>query len=478
MSGFWNTAAIATSFGAIFSLAMVIPLNPSALYTTPSSKTDLSRKGPAVADHPKKHRKSAFRTAAQATGKGAVVTELSDLPSESLPAAQRNNRADDKRGPERQGAEQSKSDDAKADDIELQAAADYQQAIALANQGVVAFQQANKAKQAGELPKSLDFTRQEQLAWQESLQRLRAIPASSKIHEQALAKRAQYQQLLATATGKLEQANSEFLTHIITAAGVSPADVHITLCSIDAVPTAASPSDAAACRHHQGDQPMASPASLIKLPIAIALLHKADTDSISLSSDLYIEQRNFTEDAEGTKINIRETYSLQQVMAHMIDQSNNVATNQLIDYVGRDDIAEILTSLGYDDTYAGHKLAGDVIMPADAGTVGNKSTTDDITAMMVDVYSLETSKYIKLVDALLNQADLELAHAALKDLSPAITWLGEKTGQNDRVLATTFAMKVANERYAMTIAINYSGDTEGLQEIVRGVASHLLEAGL
>ena len=76
---------------------------------------------------------------------------------------------------------------------------------------------------------------------------------------------------------------------------------------------------------------MASPASLNKLPIAIALLHKADTDSISLSSDLYIEQRNFTEDAEGTKINIRETYSLQQVMAHMIDQSNNVATNQLID---------------------------------------------------------------------------------------------------------------------------------------------------
>ena len=164
-------------------------------------------------------------------------------------------------------------------------------------------------------------------------------------------------------------------------------------------------------------------------------------------------------------------------MGHMIDQSNNVATNQLIDYLGRDYIEQTLKQLGYTDTYAGHKLAGDQIMPVNAGTIGNYSSSHDITAMMVQIYRQETPEDEQLLKALVGQTDRELGYEALKGMGPAVLWLGEKPGQNKRVLATTLAMKIGEERYALTVALNYSGNTYALQQIIHGIAAHILETG-
>jgi len=361
------------------------------------------------------------------------------------------------------------------------AISEYKQAIAIANEAVVAYQ---SAKQASDPQDRLSFTRREYALWQAALQKLADVPESAANYAQATEKRSQYKILLATAKSKLVAGENAFLKTIVDSAGVAPKKVHITLCQIDSGQISRSGigqdtafADENSCRHHQGDSLLASPASLIKLPIAIALMDKVEQENRPLSTEIYIDPSNFTENAEGASIEIDREYPLAQVMVRMINESNNIATNQLIDYVGRDRIAKTMADRGHKDTLVDFKLAGDRILPPNPGTQSNQLTSNDLTAMMVQIYGLENPGDEELLKALLSQQDREIGHTALQDLDPAIAWLGEKTGQNDRLIGTTLAMKVGAERYALTVAIDYSGDIHGLQTIIRSIAKHLLEAG-
>ena len=383
--------------------------------------------------------------------------------------------------------------DSSAESVELSPKQQYQQAQKLANQAVKAFQSASKKAQS-----SLAHTRRERDLWQAALTSLASIPPDSALHSAAIAKQTQYQQLLATAESKIAKADSAFLTQIVEESGVRPDKVHVTLCQIDnpianvhigpvkllnpthssitAQTQVKSQINSQQCRHHQGDELLASPASLIKLPIAIALLQKVQTEGIDLSQKIQLDPGNFTENAEGATLQVGKSYSLDEIMAHMIDRSDNIATNQLIDYIGRDRLAPLLEEMGYVDTYAGHKLAGDRMMPTDMGDRANQTTTNDLTAMLVRTYSLQAPGEQSLPQALQAQTDKELAYQALQDIddqASAVQWLGEKTGQNAQLIGSALAMQIGTERYALTVAIDHSGDVQAVKAIVSGIANHL-----
>ena len=367
----------------------------------------------------------------------------------------------------------------------------FEQAIALANQAVSAFQSAKQ-----EPSNSLAHTRRERNLWKASLESLAAVPKSSAVYSEAAAKQSQYQQLLATAESKIATAESAFLGQIVKDAGLRPGRAHITLCQIDnprsnlhtgpekllnpahssitAKTQVKNQINGQQCRHLQGDKLLASPASLIKLPIAIALLQKASAEGIDLNQPVKIDPNNFTENAEGATLEVGKSYPLREIVARMIDRSDNIATNQLIDTIDRDSLAQILTDMGYTDTYAGHKLVGDRVMPKDPGDRINQTTTNDLTAMLVRTYSLQAPGDQSLLRALQGQTDRELGYQALQasDLK-GVQWLGEKTGQNQRVIGSTLAMQVGKERYALTVAIDHSGDAQAVREIIEAIALHL-----
>ncbi|MGB3788562.1 MAG: serine hydrolase [Phormidesmis sp.] len=434
MSGFWYTAVIATTASALFVIAGTLG--------TPREN---------IAS------KQAEQTANQATQKSSQAADLISAENEQKLA---------------QAAVIKKNTDR----------ANYEQAIELARQAVDAYQ---SAQASDNLEVALVFTRREKALWRDSIEKLSAIPRGVALYQQANDKKAQYKNLLATAEQKVLTADSAFLSDIVSDAQLSSEGVHITLCQIDAPsdPIKASTKaergslDPNTCRHYQGEQLLASPASLIKLPIAIALLDKAHSEDIDLDSKLYIDPDNFTENAIGATIEVDKEYSLVHVMSRMIDESNNIATNQLIDYVGREDIAKTLAKQGYQDTFVDHKLAGDRILPPNAGTQSNRITTDDITTMMVNTYRLSCPGDEALLQALLSQKDQELGYQALQEVGTAVEWMGEKTGQNDRLLGSTLAMKIDGKRYALTVAIDYSGDPVAIRDLVKGVASYLIESG-
>ncbi|MGC1307792.1 MAG: serine hydrolase [Phormidesmis sp.] len=381
---------------------------------------------------------------------------------------------------------QPNSDSADSESTDLE---NYRRAIELSDKAIAA---AQSAENADDNSRRLELIQQARASWQDALGKLAGIPKQSDLYERAVGKRIAYQQNLIAIEGKIAKANQTFLDDVIQDVGLDPAKLHITLCQLTSNSNSSLASVLAnraqlnesppqlnpqLCREHQGDQLLASPASLIKLPIAVALMAKVSAEHLDLNDKIFVDPNNFTETGGSAMIEVGNTYSLRQVMAQMIKESDNIATNQLIDYLGYDYINQAISQSDYPQTVVGHKLMGDQTMPVDFGDGNNQSTTQEITAMMAQVYSLTDPAHKEILRALSSQQDREIGYEALEDLGPKVKWVGEKTGQNDRVIGSTLAMDISEERYILTVAIDYDSDLFSLRQIISKIATYLSKNG-
>jgi beta-lactamase class A len=100
---------------------------------------------------------------------------------------------------------------------------------------------------------------------------------------------------------------------------------------------------------------------------------------------------------------------------------------------------------------------------------------DELTEMMRQIYQQQHPGDEVLIDDLASQYDTVLGYDGLKNT--AAIWLGEKTGQNSKVLGTTLAMKIADEYYVMSIALDYSGNERAIRQCVNDVAKYIAQQG-
>lgn len=299
-------------------------------------------------------------------------------------------------------------------------------------------------------------------SWQTAIDALEEIPEQSFLAAAVPEKLKIYQSKLATVAYQYDTARSKFLEKIAQQTGLPADHVRITVCHLDGE-----------CRRWYGDKPPASPASLIKVPIAIALMEKLEKDNITLETKIEVSRRNYTEDA--SDVWVGKAYTLRHILKRMINQSSNIATNQLIEYLGRDYINQFLAKRGYKVTRVNTKLVGERTYPADAGTGPNQMTTDEITEMMRQIFREQHPGDNVLIDALASQEDTVLGYDGLRD-SKAI-WLGEKTGQNSKALGTTVAFMVSDQVYVSTVVLNYSGNERALRRCINDIAKHITQQG-
>ncbi|MGG6297445.1 serine hydrolase [Leptolyngbya sp. AN02str] len=293
--------------------------------------------------------------------------------------------------------------------------------------------------------------------WSDAVRALREIPEDSFLGAQAAAKLDEYKDKLGVAAYRYDSARSGFLDAIAESTGRA-SDVHVTVCNLQRE-----------CRRLRGNEPPASPASLIKVPVAIALTQKLEEENIDIDTPMLVSPRNFTEDA--AKIWVGAEYPTRKVLLQMITHSSNIATNQLIDYMGTDYINQVLRDRGYRTTRVNTKLIGDNIAPAGLSGIPNQITTDELTDMMVGIYNNEHPGDDVILEGLVNQYDWDLAYEAIK--RPAV-WIGEKTGQNSKVLGTTAGVNIKGDRYVITVAINYTASEPAVKKVVKGIVDHLL----
>jgi beta-lactamase class A len=304
--------------------------------------------------------------------------------------------------------------------------------------------------------------KQVQELWGKAINNLEEISPHSLLASQTSNQIKQYKFSLSEINDELLDARSKILEQIRQESGLTR-QAMLTVCTLKRD-----------CVDLRGNQPPASPASLIKVPVAIALLHKIGEEKISLEQKVLVERGNFTEDA--SSIQARQSYSLKDLMGQMIDHSSNIATNQLIDYLGSDYINKYLESQGYKFTKVNFKLMGDRIMPWRPGTGRNRLTSNELTEMMVQVYNYEHPSSQVLIDALNRQYDRVIGYAGLQGL-PKTQWLGEKTGQNSRVIGTTVAAKINGEKYIITAIDNNTANVPQISTSVHKIAEYIVENG-
>ena len=327
--------------------------------------------------------------------------------------------------------------------VEQRANDNLQQAVRLANRAVETKRQQNQ---------SLKSSQQTQFLWHQALNNLQEVPQYSFLASLTASKTQEYRENLTAATSQVQQAKSDFLAAVARESGLS-GKASIGICRLSRE-----------CVNLRGDVPPVSPASLIKLPIAVALMQKVEKEKISLNNEVFVNSGNFTEDSS-TQILSPKNYPLQLLLEEMIDRSSNTATNQLIDYLGSDYINQFLENRGYQVTRVNFKLMGEKIMPANPGSGPNRLTANELTEMMVQIYNGETPGAKLLIETLNRQYDRALGFAALEGTKAQ--WLGEKTGQNSLVLGTTLAMSIDGEAYVMTVIDTRSSDLQMRQSIAK-----------
>lgn len=261
---------------------------------------------------------------------------------------------------------------------------------------------------------------------------------------------------------QLEEAQSSFLQEIAINSQLSES-AKITVCNLQDK-----------CRHLQGNIRPISGASLIKLPIAVALVHKLTTENIDLDTEIYLDEENMTEE-EVSALEGGYNYPLRQLLAETIINSSNSAPNQLIDYLSRDYINQVLESRGYQEIRVNSKFIGETTVPIDLGEIKNSLNADELTRMMVQIYNGEYPGDNILKTILGLQHDRELGFAALQ--GKKAQWLGEKTGQNSSVLGTTLAMKVAGKIYIVTVIDDGEYSEDAIRNSVGQISDYLESHG-
>jgi beta-lactamase class A len=199
-------------------------------------------------------------------------------------------------------------------------------------------------------------------------------------------------------------------------------------------------------------------------------MQKLHDEKINPETKILVTRGNWTEDAGKTWVGAE--YSLKAIMQDMISHSSNIATNQLIDYMGWDYINKVLRDRGYTTTAVRTKLVGQSTYPANLGNPPNFITTDELTDMMVGIYNQEHPGDNLIIDGLVNQYDLELGYEAVK--RPAV-WIGEKTGQNSKVLGSTTGVNIKGDRYVVTVTIDNTGSEPAVKTVIQGVVDYLVK---
>lgn len=335
--------------------------------------------------------------------------------------------------------------------IEQRANDNWRQALTLGAQ----------AASVGVSPNPTVNTREkEKYLWQQAIYNLEAVPSDSFLAEKTANKLKEYKRSLNSSSEQLNLTKSNFLDKIRKDSGLS-SKAMITVCNLRRE-----------CLDLNGDQPPASPASLIKVPIAVALMQKVSKENISLDTPVYVTGGNFTEDA--SDIRAKTPYPLKTLVGQMIDHSSNIATNQLIDYLGQPYINEVLQDDGYKTIRVNYKLMGDRIRPKNPGKGRNSLTSNELTDMMVSIYNYEYPNSDVLMEALARQKDHLLGYAALQELKEA-KWLGEKTGENSRALGTTLGLSIDSEVYVITVIDNRSGSDPQIRASINQLTKYLID---
>ena len=204
------------------------------------------------------------------------------------------------------------------------------------------------------------------------------------------------------------------------------------------------------------------PASMIKVFVLAKLMQDVNDEKISLDEKLELKTADLTSGSGvvngykiGTQIEIRKLAEL------MIAESDNTATNMIIDKIGIDEINKYLDENGYYDTQLNQKM----MQVTRRGRL-NSSSVEDLGTLFSRIYRHECVNPELddlMVTFLLRQKDSECFPAALPN------WrIAHKTGEIDRLYDDGGIFYGSDSDFILVIMNeNYSGRAETIEKMQR-----------
>lgn len=115
------------------------------------------------------------------------------------------------------------------------------------------------------------------------------------------------------------------------------------------------------------------PASLIKLPLAVAAAAAIEAGRLTWTSLVSLDERNMTPNDAPSPLQPGYVSTVDELVTLMLQRSDNVATNQLFDLLDRRRASEDLHRLGFSETFFRRKLSGALPLIDDPEANGRNS---------------------------------------------------------------------------------------------------------
>ena len=166
-------------------------------------------------------------------------------------------------------------------------------------------------------------------------------------------------------------------------------------------------------------------ASMIKLVVLAALFDKVAAGEIDLSAQVEVKASDLVSGTGTVQDDGTGTYELRELARRMIADSDNTATNVIVDLIGMDAVNEEASKLGLTGTVMARKMMD--VVAADQG-MRNRMTSDDAATILNLIASgkLVNEQMSELAMSFLLQQTI---NAGLTDAIPAGVQVAHKTGE-------------------------------------------------
>lgn len=166
-------------------------------------------------------------------------------------------------------------------------------------------------------------------------------------------------------------------------------------------------------------------ASMIKLVVLAALLDKVAAGQIDLAAQVEVTSSDIVSGTGTVQDDGPGTYELRELARRMIADSDNTATNVIVDLIGMDAVNEEASKLGLTGTVMARKMMD--MVAADQG-MRNRMTSDDAATILnlIATGKLVNEQMSELAMSFLLQQTI---NAGLTDAIPAGVQVAHKTGE-------------------------------------------------
>lgn len=166
-------------------------------------------------------------------------------------------------------------------------------------------------------------------------------------------------------------------------------------------------------------------ASMIKLVVLAALFDKVAAGEVDLAAQVEVKASDIVSGTGTVQDDGPGTYELRELARRMIADSDNTATNVIVDLIGMDAVNEEASKLGLTGTVMARKMMD--MVAADQG-MRNRMTSDDAATILNLIASgkLVNEQMSELAMSFLLQQTID---AGLTDAIPAGVQVAHKTGE-------------------------------------------------